>query len=109
MAWARSSDLRSAWLADPEHAALYGASLRVTAARDVYVEAIKDGAVGMYDRRIAMRTRDRLAALGDFHTLTPEHARALARTYDLDYLVTDRALDLPVAFTSGQIKIYRLR
>jgi hypothetical protein len=109
MAWARSSDVRSGWLADPAHAARFGTSVRVAGQRDVYVEAIKDAAVGMYDRNVAMRTRDRVAALGDFRTLTPDHARALAQTYDLDYLLSEEAIDLPVAFASGQIKIYRLR
>ena len=58
--------------------------------RDVFVEAIKDGAVGMYDRRVALRTRERVEALGDFTTLTPERARALAAQYDLDYLVAEQ-------------------
>ena len=76
MAWARASEPGSGWLADPDHAARYGTSVRVAAERDVFVEAIKDGAVGMYDRAVAMRTRDRVEALGDFTTLTPERARA---------------------------------
>ena len=42
-------------------------------------------------------------------TLTPEHARLIARQYDLDYLVTEGRLDLPLAFSSGAINIYRLR
>jgi len=65
--------------------------------------------VGMYDRAVALRTRDRVAALGDFAALTPDHARQLAREFDLDYLVCDRALDLPVAFSSGQLRVYRLK
>ncbi len=48
MAWARGSRPGSGWLADPGHAARYGTSVRVAAERDVFVEAIKDGAVGMY-------------------------------------------------------------
>ena len=109
MAWARASEPGSGWLANPDHAARYGTSVRVAAERDVYVEAIKDGAVGMYDRRVAIRTRDRVEALGDFMTLTPEHARLIARQYDLDYLVTEGRLDLPLAFSSGAIRVYRLR
>ena len=42
-------------------------------------------------------------------TLTPEHARLIARQYDLDYLVTEGRLDLPLAFSSGAIRVYRLR
>jgi hypothetical protein len=109
MAWARRSSPSSHWLADPTHAVLYGTSVRVAGERDVFVEALKDQAIGMYDRPVAMRTRDRVAALGDFHTLTPERALALAATYDIDFLVTDERLDLPVAFASGALTVYRLR
>jgi hypothetical protein len=109
MAWARASPPGSGWLADPGHAVRYGTSVRVAADRDVFVEAIKDGAVGMYDRAVALRTRERVAALGDFTTLTPERARLLAQQYDLDYLVTEQRLDLPLEFQSGPLLIYRLR
>jgi len=109
MAWARISEAGSGWLADPGHAARYGTSVRVAAHRDVFVEAIKDGAVGMYERAVALRTRDRVEAIGDFAALTPERARALATQYGLDYLVTEQPLDLPLMFRSGEIRIYRLR
>ena len=36
-------------------------------------------------------------------------ARALAAQYDLDYLVAEQSLDLPLEFSSGAIRIYRLR
>ena len=109
MRWARETPSGTGWLAEPDHAARYGSSVRVAAHRDVFVEAIKDGAVGMYDRAVAMRTRDRVHALGDFPTLTADRARALAQEYDLDYLVAEHTLDLPVAFTSGKLRVYRLR
>ena len=109
MAWARASRPGSGWLADPGHAALYGTSVRVAAHRDVFVEAIKDGAVGMYDRAVALRTRERVEALGDFTSLTPERARLLAQQYDLDYLVTEQTLELPLAFSSGAIRVYGLK
>jgi hypothetical protein len=109
MAWARQSSTVSHWLADPMHAVLYGTSVRVSGERDVFVEAIKDAAIGMYDRSIAMRTRDRVAELGDFHTLTPERARALAAKYEIDFLVTEEKLDLPVAYAAGKLSIYQLR
>lgn len=109
MRWARSTPATSGWLADPGHAARYGTSIRVAAERDVFVEGIKDGAVGMYERAVAMRTRDRLAVLGDFATLTPGRARQLAAEYDLDYLVTEQPMDLPIAFRAGRITIYRLK
>jgi hypothetical protein len=109
MAWARQSFPASHWLADPMHAFSYGTSLRVAGERDVFVEGVKDAAIGMYDRGIAMRTRDRTLAVGDFHALTADRARALAATYDIDFLVTEEKVDLPVAFASGRLTIYRLR
>jgi hypothetical protein len=109
MAWARSTPVDSGWLADPAHAVIYGTSLRVAAERDVFVEAVKDGAVGMYDRGVAMRTRDRVRIVGDFPTLSPERARAIAQEYDLDYLITEQKLELPLEFRSGILSIYRLR
>ena len=110
MHWARTStSVSSHWLADPLHAALYGTSVRVAAQRDVFVEEIKDSAIGMYDRPVAMRTRERLLAIGSFTALTAERVRALAAENGLDYLVTEQALTLPVAFRSGPLVVYRLR
>jgi hypothetical protein len=109
MRWAQGSDPQSGWLADPGHAAKYGTSVRVAAHRDVFVEAIKDEAVGMYDRTVAIRTRDRVRLLGEFSALRAERAQELARQYDLDYMVSDADLALPLAFQSGRLKIYRLR
>ena len=109
MAWARSTPRDSGWLAHPGHAVQYGTSLRVAGQRDVFVEGIKDAAIGMYDRDVAMRTRDRLAELEDFDTLTPERARTLAERYRLNFLVTTQHLDLPVAYSSGPLFVYRLR
>ena len=43
------------------HAIMYGTSVRVAGHRDVLVESVKDTAVGMYDRAVALRTRDRIA------------------------------------------------
>lgn len=108
MAWAIVTDRGAAWLAHPLHAARYGTSVRVAAERDVFVEAIKDTALGMYDRDIAIRTRDRMAQLGDFETLTAARARELGAAYDLDFMVTTATLDLPVAFQSGTLRVYRI-
>ena len=110
MRWAReSSPVSSHWLADPEHALRYGTSLRVSGERDVFVEGSKDDAIGMYSRPVAMRTRDRIDEVGNFNALSPERAHALASAHDLDYLVTEQHLELPVAFTSGPINVYRLK
>jgi hypothetical protein len=109
MAWARNTPPDSGWLADPMHAVLYGTSLRVAGERDVLVEAVKDAAIGMYERSVAIRTRDRIAAVGDFAALTPARARTLGAQYNLDYLVAEQPLDLPLAFQSGKLRVYRLK
>jgi hypothetical protein len=75
----------------------------------VFVEALRDTALGMYDRRIAIRTRDRIAELVDFESLTAARARQLAAKYNLDYLVTTQTLELPVAFETGTLRVYQLR
>ncbi len=109
MAWARSTPADSGWLADPMHAVTYGTSLRVAGERDVFVEAVKDAAIGMYERAVAMRTRDHLAEVGDFATLSASRARTLGARYGLDYLVAEQPLDLPIAFQSGRLRVYRLK
>jgi hypothetical protein len=109
MAWARATAPDTAWIANPIHAVQYGTSVRVAGERDVFVEAFKDAAIGIYERDVAIRTRDRLAVLADFDAMTPERARSLAARYGIDYLVTDLTLDLPRAFSSGALHIYRLR
>lgn len=109
MAWARTTDKRSGWLADPLHAVYYGTSVRVAGERDVFVEAVKDAALGMYDRDIAVRTDERIRAVPDFPALSADRARTLGAQFDLDYLVTESTLGLPLAFESGPLRVYRLR
>jgi hypothetical protein len=109
MAFARSTDPGSGWLADPLHAAKYGSSLRAAGHRDVLIEPLKDHAIAIYDRGIAMRVADREQALTVLPWDTPDGARGLARRYGLDYLVIDKPLDLPLAHQSGSLFIYKLR
>ena len=109
MAFARATDQSSGWLADPAHAARYGSSVRVAGERDVFVEALKDMALGMYDRSIAIRTRDRIRELSDFKSLTAAQARQLATTYNLKYLVSEGTLELPIVFETRTLRVYRLR
>jgi hypothetical protein len=109
MAFAAASEPGSGWLADPIHAAKYGSSLRAAGRRDVLIEELKDRAIAMYDRRIALRIVDRERALAALAWNTPDGARALARRYGLDYLVVDRQLALPLVHRSGALFIYRLR
>jgi hypothetical protein len=96
-------------LADPGHAWKYGTSVRVSAERDVLLEEVKDSALAIYSRDVAVRFVDRTDAVGDFVSLTADRARELARRYDLDYLVTEADLALPAAYRNDQFQIYALR
>jgi len=107
-AWVRSTPKDSGWLADPMHAVHYGTSLRMAAGRDVFVEGTKDAAIGMYDRTIAFRTRDRLRELGDFSALSVEQIQALGHRYRMSYFISEHQHPLPLAFEAGAIRIYRI-
>jgi hypothetical protein len=95
-------------LADPGHAWKYGTSVRVAAARDVFLEDTKDTALAIYSRDVALRVNERARAIGNFDRLSAERAQALARHYDLDYLVTEHPLPLPVVHRNSQFVVYRL-
>jgi len=109
MDFARSTPRETQWLADPSHAARYGTSLRMAGRRDVFVEGIKDTAIAMYDRTIALRTRRRLDEVRDFPNISPQRAAELAEAYGLNYLIVERDLSLPRVFASGDLRVYRLR
>ena len=109
MRWLSRQPVTAHVLADPGHSWKYGTSVRVSATRDVFLEDVKDSAIAIYSRDVAQRVVERASALGDFTTLTPERARALATKYDLDYLVTEGRLDLPQAYENSQFRIYALK
>jgi hypothetical protein len=109
MDWLRAQPVDVHVLADPGHAWRYGSSVRIAAGRDVFLEEVKDAAIGMYSRDVAMRVLTRTRAVGDFTQLTPEHARTLAGEFDLHYLVTEARLQLPLAYENAGFRIYRLR
>jgi hypothetical protein len=109
MDWLRRQPVDVHVFADPGHAWRYGSSVRIAAARDVFLEEVKDAAVGMYSRDIAMRVLTRTRAIDDFTRLTPDRARTLAGEHGLDYLVTEAALELPLAYQNARFRIYRLR
>lgn len=95
-------------LADPGHSWKYGTSVRVAAARDVYLEDVKDSAIAMYARAVAERVVTRRRDLPDFARLTEEEAKALARKYQLDVLVIDRAMKLRELYRNDRFRIYSL-
>jgi hypothetical protein len=109
MAWLRRQPADARVLADPGHGWKYGTSVRVSAERDVLLEEVKDSALAIYSRDVATQFVDRVQAIGDFASLTPERARELARRYDLDFLVTEAELGLPVAYRNDHFRIYSLR
>jgi hypothetical protein len=109
MRWVRAQPDDTHVLADPGHAWKYGSSVRVSAQRDVFLEEVKDSAIAIYSRDVAVRTGERTLAIGDFDAMTADRARALAGQYDLDYLVTEADLQLPLAYKNGRFRIYTLR
>jgi hypothetical protein len=109
MAWVRRQPRDTHVFADPGHGWKYGTSVRVSAERDVLLEEVKDSAVAIYSRDVAVRVVERTQAVGDFASLTADRARELARQYDLDFLVTEAELPLPVAYRNDQFRIYSLR
>jgi hypothetical protein len=109
MRWIRNQPRDVHVLADPGHAWKYGTSVRVAAKRDVFLEEVKDSAIAIYSRAVAVRVTNRVRDIGDFSTLTSERALDLARRYDLDVLVSEADMPLPVLFRNGQFRIYDLR
>jgi hypothetical protein len=109
MTWLSRRPVNTHVLADPGHAWKYGTSVRVSAGRDVFHEEVKDTAVAIYSRAVAMRVLERTHELGNFDHMSADHARQLAAEYDLDYLVTAATLHLPVAYRNEQFTIYALR
>lgn len=110
MAWLRANTASDAYvLADPGHAWRYGTSVRVAAERDVFLEDVKDASIAMYSREAAHRVAERIGVTRSFQQMDADEARTLAARYGFDYLATDRALDLPLAYRNTAFNVYRLR
>ena len=109
MSWVARQPLNTHVLADPGHGWKFGTSVRVSAGRDVFLEEVKDSALAIYSRAVAGRVVERTAAIGDFSQLTADRALALAARYDLDVLVTEADLALPLAYRNAQFRIYSLK
>jgi hypothetical protein len=95
-------------LADPDHAWRFGTSLRVLAARDVFLENVKDEAMSMYDRGMARRIAERRAAIGTFEERTAPELQALGRRFALDVVVAEHDLPLPELYRNARFRVYRL-
>jgi len=111
MRWLQTQPADWHVLADPAHAWKYGSSVRQAARRDTLLESGKDSSMAMYDRDVAMRVRDRSAALVNFDSLTTEIAQRIGAHFDLDVLVSqaDRIFALPVLYRNAGFVIYDLR
>lgn len=108
MQWLRAQPVEVHVLADPGHAWRYGTSVRVAAERDVFLEDVKDAAIAMYDRDVAVRVAERRLLTHDLASQTPDQLRGLARRYGLHYLVTTERLALPLAYENATFRIYAL-
>ena len=109
MRWLETTPVDTHVLADPGHLWRYGTSVRMAARRDVYLEDVKDSALAMYSAAIATRVVARLRQTNDYPSMSVERARALARAENLDYMVTEATLDLPLAYRAGRLHVYDLR
>ncbi|MCR4373707.1 MAG: hypothetical protein NUW22_02545 [Acidobacteria bacterium] len=111
MRWLRSQPAGWHVLADPGHAWKYGSSVRVAAGRDTLLESVKDSAMALYSRDVALRVADRTGATADYDQLTTARVRALDAAYDLDAVVVDssHALDLPLLYRNAGFAIYDVR
>ena len=109
MRWIARTPPSSHVLADPGHAWKYGTSVRVAGERDVYLEEVKDVALALYSRDVAMRVLGRIQDAAGFDSITPDRALALAHQYDLNYLVIDHDMTLPLAYRNAQFRIYALK
>ena len=95
-------------LADSGHAWRYGTSVRVSAGRDVFLEETKDSAVAIYSRDVAVRVVDRIRALGDLSTRSPEEIARVGAQYGVTHVVTTGTLPLPALFENAQFHVYAL-
>ena len=75
----------------------------------MYLEEVKDLALALYSRDVAVEALRRIADVRDFDSFTPAQLRALASRYDLDYLVVEHDVDLPIAYRNEQFRVYSLK
>lgn len=110
-AWLRQQPATWHVLADPGHAWRFGSNIRVAAERDTVLDASKDPILALYDRAMAARVAERMAALSGFGDLDDSGVRALAAKYDVDVFVSprDRVLAFPVLYRNAELIVYDLR
>jgi hypothetical protein len=109
MHWIAQTPSDTHVLVDPGHAWKYGTSVRVAAQRDVYLEEVKDLALALYSRNVAVQALARIKDAANLETMSPDELRELGARYDLDYFVAERTVDLPVAYRNERFRIYSLK
>lgn len=109
MQWIARTPVDARVLASPGHAWLYGTSVRVAGERDVYLEEAKDSAMALYSRDVAVETLRRIQDIKSFENLTPLELRLLSTQYDLDYMVAEHRVELPIVYRNKQFRIYRFQ
>ncbi len=98
-------------LADPGHAWKYGISVRVGASRDTLIESVKDSAIAIYDRGVAMRVAERALDTNEYDQMSETRLHRLDEKYNLDVAVfpAGRALNLPLLYRNAGFAIFDLR
>ena len=109
--WVRQQPANWQVLADPNHAAKFGFSVRVGALRDTVLEQSKDAGLAIYERDIALRVAERREALAGFESFGDEQVRAAARRFGADVAIVDRVqpLSFPVLYENQRFVVYDLR
>ena len=109
--WLRQQPANWQVLADPNHAAKFGFSVRVGALRDTVLEQSKDASLAIYERDIALRVAERREALAGFESFGDEQIRTAARRFGADVALVDRTqhLSFPVLYENQRFVVYDLR
>lgn len=111
MSWLRGQPNTIHVLADPGHAWRYGSSVRLAASRDTVLERIKDTALAMYDRDVAVRVLERVQALEGFGDFSTDAMRQAGARFQADVVIVERpqALGLPLLRENARFRVYDLR
>lgn len=111
MRWLESQPADWHVMADPGHAWKYGVSVRVAARKDTVLESIKDSAISIYDRNVAIRVADRTRTTIDYDQMSMARVHSLDSQYDLDAIVVvaGLSLELPLLYRNAQFAIYDVR
>jgi hypothetical protein len=111
MRWLRRQPADWHILADPGHAWKYGVSVRLAAEKDTVLESVKDSALALYDRDVALRVDERTRAITDYDQLTTAQVHTLDIAYGIDAVIVENThpLDLPLLYKNAAFAIYDVR